>query len=154
MTVSVPRSAFHVSRPESFIVASKRTPFGAYGGKLVGRQPSYQLLRSCIDEFIPAAKTSRSQSVRTWRYSWESSTRGATSGSRGGSGILRVSFGRSGHVCIAAGGNVQLTSSRQECHADRQLHTLPRSTCWLPFRPGSNRPSPDNQSVSSGPFAR
>ncbi|ORY23258.1 acetyl-coenzyme A acyltransferase 2 [Naematelia encephala] len=34
MRVSLPRLASHINRPESFIVASKRTPFGSYGGSL------------------------------------------------------------------------------------------------------------------------
>ena len=33
MKLSSIRLASHIARPESFIVASKRTPFGAYGGK-------------------------------------------------------------------------------------------------------------------------
>jgi hypothetical protein len=33
MKTSVRALASHVARPESFIVASKRTPFGAFGGK-------------------------------------------------------------------------------------------------------------------------
>ena len=34
--------ASHIARPESFIVASKRTPFGAFGGKYVeSRNPGF-----------------------------------------------------------------------------------------------------------------
>ncbi|WVR03077.1 hypothetical protein IAU60_000066 [Kwoniella sp. DSM 27419] len=34
MRATLPRLASHIPRTESYIVASKRTPFGAYGGKL------------------------------------------------------------------------------------------------------------------------
>lgn len=35
MRITAKRLASHIPRQESYIVASKRTPFGAYGGKWV-----------------------------------------------------------------------------------------------------------------------
>ena len=43
MRASASRLASHIARSDAFIVASKRTPFGAYGGKSVGHA-AYELL--------------------------------------------------------------------------------------------------------------